>query len=589
MTHRVVVIRGSTAHTLDWSDDSLGEMTGSARRIVTNFVIGVLSESEAARMLITEGFTAQTALRILAMNATKLLAASRSRDEAMTHRRIIIHNGFARDAGGTFSRTSPNAFGKLANQARSAANNEKAGRVYNVYRVKKDGTRATQKSGYGYPYTKEEAERQVASLEKLNPELKFVIGDAKPKDGVGSPEEIAFGEGYHSSENYNPYTSATEKAAWEKGRAAKKQKYRLNQHGAAQGIAAPGMKRKVAFQPPRARVGADYKSEKGYVAKLIDVKTGRELARSEPYISNGPSLKSWVQAKAQELIRQGKRVKAEIAFVFFDPNQAFDAYAYEFPHYTTAELKSILAKGESYWSKRAPGIREKMQAEVKRREATPKSQLAFIAGEHVKSRDATPKSFWSYQTSEPTPSLEEAIALGAINAKTTQVEWDRLSPGFKREIVRGQKRRNSQKPSTALDNWYHAGQVNGYYILEGAQGDKGRWLVRNDKYDIVKTANSLEEASRFARSQKPITPIETKIAADRRSTDAAYLDPKPGAPHVDLLLADALSPKGKWVGPYVQGKLGGYVQAPGSSGYRPYYTSHASHARKLLAVRPSTK
>jgi hypothetical protein len=288
-------------------------MTGSARRIVTNFVIGVLSESEAARMLITEGFTAQTALRILAMNATKLLAASRSRDEAMTHRRIIIHNGFARDA--------------------------------------------------------------------------------KPKDGVGSPEEIAFGEGYHSSENYNPYTSATEKAAWEKGRAAKKQKYRLNQHGAAQGIAALGMKRKVAFQPPRARVGADYKSEKGYIAKLIDVKTGRELARSEPYISNGPSLKSWVQAKAQELIRQGKRVKAEIAFVFFDPNQAFD--------------------------------------------------------------------------------------------------------------------------SRARDNWYHAGQVNGYYILEGAQGDKGRWLVRNGKYDIVKTASSLAEAQSFARSQKPITaPIETKIAAD---------------------------------------------------------------------------
>jgi hypothetical protein len=449
VTHRVVVIKGSTSRTLDWSDDSLGEMTGSVRRIVTNFVIGVLSESEAARMLITEGFTAQTALRILAMNATKLLAASRSRDEAMAHRRIIIHNGFARDAG-------------------------------------------------------------------------------SPKDGVGSPEEIAFGEGYHSSENYNPYTSATEKAAWEKGRAAKKQKYRLNQLGAAQGIAAPGMKRKVAFQPPRARVGADksgdeirygnhvirettnygeqvftvfgptspsggrsylgdfgtlpsaknfidrqkgskdYKSEKGYVAKLIDVKTGRELARSEPYISNGPSLKSWVQAKAQELISQGKRVKAEIAFVFFDPNQAFDA--------------------------------------------------------------------------------------------------------------------------RARDNYYHAGQVNGYYILEGAQGDKGRWLVRNGTYDIVKTASSLAEAQSFARSQKPITaPIETKIAADRRSTDAAYLDPKPGAPHVDLLLADALSPKGEWVGPYVQGKLGGYVQAPGSSGYRPYYISHAPHARKLLAVRSSTK
>ena len=48
----------------------------------------------------------------------------------------------------------------------------------------------------------------------------------------------------------------------------------------------------------------------------------------------------------------------------------------------------------------------------------------------------TPKSFWSYQASTPTPSLEEAIQLKAINANTTQQEWDKLTPGMKREIVR---------------------------------------------------------------------------------------------------------------------------------------------------------
>jgi hypothetical protein len=51
------------------------------------------------------------------------------------------------------------------------------------------------------------------------------------------------------------------------------------------------------------------------------------------------------------------------------------------------------------------------------------------------------------------------------------------------------------------DNWYHAGQVNGYYILEGSVGDKGRWLVRNGKYDTVKTASSLAEAKSFATKQ----------------------------------------------------------------------------------------
>jgi hypothetical protein len=49
------------------------------------------------------------------------------------------------------------------------------------------------------------------------------------------------------------------------------------------------------------------------------------------------------------------------------------------------------------------------------------------------------------------------------------------------------------------DNWYHTGQVNGYYILEGAMGDKGRFIVRNGKYDIVKNASSKAEAVSFAK------------------------------------------------------------------------------------------
>lgn len=51
------------------------------------------------------------------------------------------------------------------------------------------------------------------------------------------------------------------------------------------------------------------------------------------------------------------------------------------------------------------------------------------------------------------------------------------------------------------DTWYHHKQINGYYILKGAAGDEGRWLVRNGKYDIVKTVSSQAEAESFAKRQ----------------------------------------------------------------------------------------
>lgn len=52
----------------------------------------------------------------------------------------------------------------------------------------------------------------------------------------------------------------------------------------------------------------------------------------------------------------------------------------------------------------------------------------------------TPKSFWSYQSSEETPSLATAIAIGAISAGTTDSQWQSITPGMRREIVRSHKR-----------------------------------------------------------------------------------------------------------------------------------------------------
>lgn len=47
------------------------------------------------------------------------------------------------------------------------------------------------------------------------------------------------------------------------------------------------------------------------------------------------------------------------------------------------------------------------------------------------------QSFWTYQSCEPTPSHSEAVALGAF--KGSEADWFKLSPGFRREIVRTTK------------------------------------------------------------------------------------------------------------------------------------------------------
>jgi hypothetical protein len=51
---------------------------------------------------------------------------------------------------------------------------------------------------------------------------------------------------------------------------------------------------------------------------------------------------------------------------------------------------------------------------------------------------STPKSFWTYQPASETPTLDQAIAAGVISTCTKQSEWDQLSPGMKRAIMRNQ-------------------------------------------------------------------------------------------------------------------------------------------------------
>ncbi len=53
----------------------------------------------------------------------------------------------------------------------------------------------------------------------------------------------------------------------------------------------------------------------------------------------------------------------------------------------------------------------------------------------------TPKSFWTYQAGSETPNLETAISAGAISSDTTDTQWQALSPGMRREIVRSHLKR----------------------------------------------------------------------------------------------------------------------------------------------------
>jgi hypothetical protein len=52
-----------------------------------------------------------------------------------------------------------------------------------------------------------------------------------------------------------------------------------------------------------------------------------------------------------------------------------------------------------------------------------------------------PETFWTYQSATSTPTLESAIAAGAIKADTAPEQWEALSPGMRREIVRTAQKR----------------------------------------------------------------------------------------------------------------------------------------------------
>lgn len=50
------------------------------------------------------------------------------------------------------------------------------------------------------------------------------------------------------------------------------------------------------------------------------------------------------------------------------------------------------------------------------------------------------ESYWEYKASSPTPTLDDAIWIGAVPSNTDEKEWYKLSPGMRREIVRAKRK-----------------------------------------------------------------------------------------------------------------------------------------------------
>ena len=100
-----------------------------------------------------------------------------------------------------------------------------------------------------------------------------------------------------------------------------------------------------------------------------------------------------------------------------------------------AEKKAKASKAES----KAPAAKAEPKKKAVERAPHPVTGKPTI----INHQGQTPKSFWTYQSSSETPSLTEAVSAGAIKKGTTEKEWDTLSPGMKREILRSAQRKDS--------------------------------------------------------------------------------------------------------------------------------------------------
>jgi hypothetical protein len=305
-------------------DKTLGEKTEVVRKIINRFILGALSRSEALQTLMTEGFSGQTAARIIAANASKLF----QHDGVGTSEEVAYGEGW-------HSVSSSNPYDdpvlKAAWEKGRAARKQKQKMNTNYRRGETRGKQFEPPRQRSQDSLSErdlrDAKKRVAELEQqlrearerkrqhiqlqLESAKKWLAKLQSPPQKDSAGDEIRYGgcvireTNDHGESIFTVFGSKTPSG----GRSY------LGDFSTLSSA-------KQFIDRRNKNTSRDYKSEKGYVARLVDATTGAVLARSEPHISNGVGLKSWIQKEAHQLIQRGKRVKAEIVVVFFDPNMA---------------------------------------------------------------------------------------------------------------------------------------------------------------------------------------------------------------------------------------------------------------------------
>lgn len=211
-------------------------------------------------------------------------------------RQVVIHNTFARSLDQKFRKGQKVYYTKnYGNGPEYPAVIEGVGKRDGdiVYDVRLDYAGAVSDLSWGY-------------------EDQFRARDAK--DTVGSQEEIAYGEGYHSQRSdESPYMSAELKAAWERGRKAAKIQ------GKATSNYFKGEIRKTRFERPALRDSKDFNSERGFIAKVFSA-NGRVVAQSEPFLSDSPA-EDWLRKQIDKAARLGYHVTGKVFNGYFDPAQ----------------------------------------------------------------------------------------------------------------------------------------------------------------------------------------------------------------------------------------------------------------------------
>lgn len=136
--------------------------------------------------------------------------------------------------------------GQKAPEHAPLSNQQRSG-IYDASRSEAEAkiqaaSRAQLQSALSNPKT----DPQIKKL--IEKELDYRADHGQSRDGVGSREDVVYGEGYHSTSHENPYTNDPKlAAAWQKGRSAAKQKGNLRQHYYA------GETRGKRFESPKVR------------------------------------------------------------------------------------------------------------------------------------------------------------------------------------------------------------------------------------------------------------------------------------------------------------------------------------------------